>query len=206
MSSNTSEIGKPKRMGKVRTRRAFPGLCRKLGMRVGVEIGTYRGEFSEIMLEDPWLDVMYSIDPWLDVNGMVVEDVKAEADQLLSRFRGRSRIIQMASVDAAKAFDDESLGFVFIDADHRYDAVVADIEAWWPKTRPGGIFAGHDYKNCGPAIAKAMKAGRTDITSRCCVKKAVDRFIKREGLALHIARAERAQSWWTIKPKGDGHA
>ena len=33
---------------------------------------------------------------------------------------------------------------VFIDADHRYHAVRADIRAWINKVRPGGILAGHD--------------------------------------------------------------
>jgi glycosyltransferase involved in cell wall biosynthesis len=33
----------------------------------------------------------------------------------------------------------------YIDADHRYESVVSDIQAWWPKVRPGGILSGHDY-------------------------------------------------------------
>ena len=34
---------------------------------------------------------------------------------------------------------------MFIDARHSYDAVLEDLNAWWPKIRPGGILAGHDY-------------------------------------------------------------
>jgi hypothetical protein len=36
---------------------------------------------------------------------------------------------------------------VFIDADHTYEAVKADIAAWLPKVKPDGILAGHDYKH-----------------------------------------------------------
>ncbi len=35
--------------------------------------------------------------------------------------------------------------FVFIDADHTYDAVKNDIKNWLPKVRKGGILAGDDY-------------------------------------------------------------
>jgi hypothetical protein len=39
----------------------------------------------------------------------------------------------------------ESLDFVYIDANHKYDAVKKDLELWYPKVRKGGVFAGHDY-------------------------------------------------------------
>jgi hypothetical protein len=38
-----------------------------------------------------------------------------------------------------------SLDFVYIDGNHRFEQVVADLAAWAPKVRPGGIVAGHDY-------------------------------------------------------------
>ena len=53
--------------------------------------------------------------------------------------------LEMDSLQAACEFADESLDFVFIDATHTYDAVLADLEAWWPKIRYGGVLAGHDY-------------------------------------------------------------
>jgi len=53
-------------------------------------------------------------------------------------------IRQTRSVSAAAVIADGCCGFVFIDADHRYEAVRADIRAWIGKVRPGGILAGHD--------------------------------------------------------------
>ena len=35
--------------------------------------------------------------------------------------------------------------FVFLDASHLYHHIKADIAAWLPKVRKGGILAGHDY-------------------------------------------------------------
>jgi predicted O-methyltransferase YrrM len=59
----------------------------------------------------------------------------------------RRRVIRMRSVVAATHYKNESLDFVFLDADHNYEAVQADIAAWLPKVRPGGILCGHDYAN-----------------------------------------------------------
>ncbi len=53
-------------------------------------------------------------------------------------------IHEARSADAAAAMPDGCCAFVFIDADHRYDSVRADIRAWIGKVRPGGILAGHD--------------------------------------------------------------
>ena len=53
-------------------------------------------------------------------------------------------IHQERSVEAARSLPDQSCAFVFIDADHRYAAVRADIRAWRKKVRPGGMLAGHD--------------------------------------------------------------
>lgn len=34
---------------------------------------------------------------------------------------------------------------IFLDATHTFEEVKADIERWWPRLRPGGVFAMHDY-------------------------------------------------------------
>jgi hypothetical protein len=46
---------------------------------------------------------------------------------------------------ASELYEDESLDFVFLDASHKYDDIKADLFAWYPKVKKGGIFAGHDY-------------------------------------------------------------
>lgn len=54
-------------------------------------------------------------------------------------------ILGTTSQRAAELFALDSLDFVFIDGEHRYEAVTADLKAWWPKVKLGGVFAGHDY-------------------------------------------------------------
>lgn len=46
---------------------------------------------------------------------------------------------------------------VFLDADHRYEAIRADIEAWTPHVRPGGILAGHDFSATWPGVQRAVE-------------------------------------------------
>lgn len=75
------------------------------------------------------------------------------------RSRGLDRFvhpIQLDSVAAARAYADDSLDFVFIDADHSYDAVMADITAYFPKLKAGGVIAGHDYHTDGMQVKEAV--------------------------------------------------
>lgn len=67
----------------------------------------------------------------------------------------RIHVLQMPSVEAARFFPDSSLSFVFIDGDHRYEAVSADIQAWLPKVISGAVIAGHDAY-C-PGVGAAVK-------------------------------------------------
>ena len=70
---------------------------------------------------------------------------------------GRCCPVQADSVQAAECEADESLDFVFIDADKHYNSVMADLQAWWPKLKPGGILAGHDYVDPGwPGVTSAV--------------------------------------------------
>jgi hypothetical protein len=65
--------------------------------------------------------------------------------------------IKLPSLEAVKLYADRSLDFVYIDAAHDYANVKADILAWKPKVKPGGILAGHDYnKENSPGLVQAV--------------------------------------------------
>lgn len=64
--------------------------------------------------------------------------------------------VRMLSLDAAKTYADESLDFVYIDADHTYEALKEDIAAWLPKVKQGGVLGGHDYSYVFPGVIEAV--------------------------------------------------
>jgi SAM-dependent methyltransferase len=58
----------------------------------------------------------------------------------------RFSVLREATAAAAGRFADASVDFIMVDAGHSAEDVNADIRAWWPKLRPGGIMAGDDWQ------------------------------------------------------------
>src|SRR5260221_412005 len=48
-------------------------------------------------------------------------------------------------MEAVEDFEDESLDFVYIDANHEFRYIAEDLCEWTKKVKKGGIVAGHDY-------------------------------------------------------------
>jgi len=58
----------------------------------------------------------------------------------------------------AKLIPDNSLGFIYIDACHYFDHVMADLQAWVPKLVYGGVCALHDYGSPDYDVKRAAEA------------------------------------------------
>lgn len=125
----------------------------KEGSRL-VEVGTYKGRsFCYLVVEainsGKKFDII-GIDafPWEDVEPAFIENTRPLA--------GSFRYFKSASWDAAEKFEDESIDFIFIDADHVYESVKRDILAFLPKMKKGSIMSGHDYNWQHPGVLKAV--------------------------------------------------
>lgn len=123
------------------------------GPVIGAEIGVFAGATSARLLSRPDL-TLYMIDTWapFEADGISVskEQQWSNRREAISKtlFAGyRAVFVEKASTDAAACVSDASFYFVFIDANHYYDAVSEDIELWRNKVKPGGLLCGHDYAN-----------------------------------------------------------
>lgn len=130
--------------------KTMPYVFAELGFKVGAEIGVERGKYADCLLRKiPGL-ALYCVDPWVETPGYregmqsKIEQYRKETYLLLKKHKG-ARIMEKFSVAAAKDIPDGSLDFVFIDGNHDFENVVADIAAWTPKVRQGGIISGHDF-------------------------------------------------------------
>lgn len=140
------------------------------GWKVGVELGVWKGRtFKHLLNALPNLELtgvdLYAPQPenmgpekWIKgENGHDWDHNVYYSDivNFCSNKNGRGKIIRDYTYNAAKSFEDNSLDFVFIDADHSYEAVKKDIEDWHEKVKIGGYVFGHDID--WPSVKTAVE-------------------------------------------------
>lgn len=137
------------------SRNDLPELFVELGYKVGAEIGVYKAAFTEKFVKAGL--TMYAIDPWLGYKGAG----RSQQDQARQDFLyGHSQrvlapypkatIIRTTSQEGVLQFQDSSLDFVYIDADHSFPHIAQDLFSWAKKVRSGGMVSGHDYFYTSP--------------------------------------------------------
>lgn len=142
----------------------------------GVEVGVAFGSMSIWLTRKIETLQMLAVDPFIayDPADGMSEFMKHSGDEIeqLVRWRfaneqhGRLQLLRRTSEQAAGTVPDGSQDFVFIDADHRYEAVVADIARWRPKVRAGGLISGHDFDPGWPGVMQAVteSIGEANVT------------------------------------------
>ena len=121
----------------------------------GVEVGSFKAEFAKEIME-LWSGTLYMVDvrSALDKNDYLDSsnhgnfkngEIYGSAIDNISGYENRAIMIRANSEIASDIFTDESLDFVYIDANHAYEYVVQDINLWYPKVKSGGYLCGHDY-------------------------------------------------------------
>jgi SAM-dependent methyltransferase len=180
----------------------FIRWIRELGFTVGAEIGVDHAKFSEQMCESNPQLKLYGIDPYLKYSEYNEYKDQAEMDGIYEHAKalmavhmkkGRYELIRKKSEDAVKDFEDESLDFVYIDANHEGDYPLEDIQMWAKKVRPGGIVAGHDY----------VRVKALNFTVKDALEKLAEQGLKYFVLGRYEFRdneiRDHSRSWMFIK-------
>lgn len=128
----------------------------------GAEIGVHLGEFSKKILRVVRPTELHLVDPWLYQDGekydMALYGGKSggqkEMDErhagvvqaFAQEIESKSVFVhRLDSVSALKAMQEASLDWVYIDGNHLYEFVRADLEASFRVVRAGGWITGDDY-------------------------------------------------------------
>lgn len=163
----------------------------------GVEVGVARGDYARTILQQWEGRHLFLVDPWKPQDKNIYREQvnldapftewKCAVEALVKEYEGKTLVTMLPflSVEAAKRFADGFLSFVYLDGNHSYEAVTEDLNAWWPKIRPGGIMGGHDFLN------------RTDNGWHCYVADAVIRWAFENQLEFTVTSC---RSWWMEKP------
>jgi hypothetical protein len=181
----------------------------KRAQLTGVEIGVHKGETSEALLRTfPQLH-LFMVDPWATYEtshayrksgdgcaSLTAREQAANcalATKRTEKFYNRRTIRAMESLQAARSFAgladrldnafDGRFDFVFVDGDHTYNSVKADIEAWWPLVNNGGLLCGHDIDH--PRDRRGLWG----------VRRAVEEHAAATGLTFEVA----GSCWWFVK-------
>ena len=138
-------------------------LC-ELNFKTGVEVGVAAGIYSQVLCEaNPQMKI-FGIDPWQAYKGYqdyVKEDtfknLEKSAIKRLSKYPNYT-ILKDFSSHAIHQFADNSLDFVYIDANHKDPYITQDLTEWYKKVVPGGILAGHDYNRLKNNVCDVVDA------------------------------------------------
>lgn len=145
--------------------RVYRSLLEKCAFELVVEVGSYQGRsaaFAAPILRERGCKLI-CIDPWNAVDSGVYNSplhAVSSRDRFRANMAEHSDVVQempVPSLEAAKILKLSGArpGLVFIDGCHQYDQVRADILAWRPLLRGGGILCGHDYR-AWPGVTRAV--------------------------------------------------
>jgi predicted O-methyltransferase YrrM len=131
-------------------REVFTNLVETQGWTRGAELGVDKGIlFGMLLKRCPDLRLI-GVDTFPD------RERSHRAFELSAAEGRRAELLVMTTSEAAPFVEDGSQDFVFIDADHGYEAVKEDIARWRAKVRPGGWLGGHDYNRKFPGVIAAV--------------------------------------------------
>lgn len=160
-----------------------------------VEVGVFKGINAKKFLDEMNIEHAWLVDCWghFEDEPQTIENHGIDNDPMFweRTYQGVVDTFQnYSNVTVIKAWSEEAasqvpndLDFVYIDADHTYEATLKDINIWLPKIKLGGWLMGDDF----------MWEG---------THKAVNEFVQECNYILHSG--SRNTQWWFVKDHNPG--
>ena len=125
-----------------------------------VEIGVWKGDFSEQIWNISSPNLLVLVDSWSfdekirgcapQVNGEeplnqnFFDQAKKDTYDKFESIQN-VHILDLNSLDASSNYEDNFFDYIYIDAEHTYEAVLNDLNVWYPKLKKNGVLFGDDY-------------------------------------------------------------
>jgi len=184
---------------------------------IGVELGSFKGQFAKTILNN-WSGKLVMVDVWRELPHEEYDDASNHREHIdaysqamdnIKGYEDRAYMLRMNGEHACDFISDQSLDFVYIDANHTYKCVKEDINLWYTKVKSGGIVMGHDYlpdyfyegkeeKDQALYTFPDGQPEKAQYTGMFGVNPAVDEFCKENGYTINKTD-EFLATWWFIK-------
>ena len=125
-----------------------------------VEVGVWKGDFSKQIWNISNPNLLVLVDSWTfdekvrgcapQVNGEeplnqnFFDQAKKDTYDKFENIQN-VHILEFNSLQASSKYEDNFFDYIYIDAEHTYNAVTKDLEVWYPKLKKNGTLFGDDY-------------------------------------------------------------
>lgn len=149
----------------------FKKIFKKNKIYTVVEVGSFLGKSTRHLASLlPPKGKIYAVDHWLGSEEQLKRD-NPNLPNLFHQFLSNTihegladKIvpIRMTSLEAAAALDVQP-DLIYIDGDHSFEGVYADLKAWYPFVKGKGILCGDDWGRVKAAVIQFAKDHHLDI-------------------------------------------
>lgn len=130
-----------------------------------VEVGVWKGKNAKDLLDNLDIKTLYLVDPYTefddpDSNVYTLDEILQAEKEAKERLKNYKNIIWVRKPSLEC---DIQADYVYLDGNHSYEEVLADMRHWWPKTK---ILAGHDFRKSKPGVIRAFREFGEEIKSK----------------------------------------
>ena len=125
-----------------------------------VEVGVWKGDFSRQIWNISSPNLLVLVDSWTfdekvrgcapqvsgeePLNQNFFDQAKKDTYDKFKNIQN-VHILDCNSQEASSKYEDNFFDYIYIDAEHTYQAVTKDLEVWYPKLKKNGTLFGDDY-------------------------------------------------------------